>query len=194
MLEDAYNSSNQIQAVIQRYERQLFAKSTNNKTIISTKQMAVNYFKTVLKISNSTDDEQDKHINLGNTYRKYNEIHLAIEEYKMALGIAEERKDKLSKTEACIALGNAYRDDNQIQMAIAYLEKALEIAKKREDKLNETKHAWHFCTRNCRFKMSRFFSQPCRIFWSLVTNLILEKFPKFIKIIPLTYTYLDCLL
>ena len=44
-------------------------------------------------------------------------------------------------------------------------------------------HAWHFCTRNCRFKMSRFFSQPCRIFWSLVTNLILEKFPKFIEII-----------
>ena len=43
------------------------------------------------------------------------------------------------------------------------------------------KHAWHFCTRNCRFKMSRFFSQPCRIFWSLVTNLILEKFPKFIE-------------
>ena len=42
-------------------------------------------------------------------------------------------------------------------------------------------HAWHFCTRNCRFKMSRFFSQPCRIFWSLVTNLILEKFPKFIE-------------
>ena len=27
------------------------------------------------------------------------------------------------------------------------------------------------------------FSQPCRIFWSLVTNLILEKFPKFIEII-----------
>ena len=45
------------------------------------------------------------------------------------------------------------------------------------------KHAWHFCTRNCRFKMSRFFSQPCRIFWSLVTNLILEKFPIFIEII-----------
>ena len=42
-------------------------------------------------------------------------------------------------------------------------------------------HAWHFCTRNCRFKMSRFFSQPCRIFWSLVTNLILEKFLKFIE-------------
>ena len=45
----------------------------------------------------------------------------------------------------------------------------------------KNQHACHFCTRNCRFRMSRFFSQPCGNFWSLVTNLRFRKFLNFIE-------------
>ena len=44
-------------------------------------------------------------------------------------------------------------------------------------------HAWHFLHAKLQIQNESIFLQLCRIFWNLVTNLILEKFPKFIEII-----------
>ena len=43
-------------------------------------------------------------------------------------------------------------------------------------------HAWHFCTRNCTFEMSQFFSLPRGEFGSLGTNLSREKFLIFLRL------------